>query len=249
MKIFHSVFPPSYPQKKVHPNTIKNLDKWVSLSSDVPLERTVVDYHEALVFIQQNFDSELATMFYNQPEGRFKSDIWRLCVLWVYGGIYCDIDQEILQPFISQLNITSLDFVGCSNSDLTNLSNGFLYAKKHNKIIKLNIDLLKSQYKKIKTKSDWHDHSFVGGCPAAGKVIEQLTGNPIMPLGFQQIDGMKCFFLHEKGDETLDTPTTKQKFWNSFKVYNPDTNEAVMNSRYSTYFMDRNSPHIFQPVN
>ena len=51
---------------------------------------------ECLKFIEQNFDNTILNAYNNLIPGAYKADLWRLCVLYVYGGIYVDIK---MQPF------------------------------------------------------------------------------------------------------------------------------------------------------
>ena len=42
-------------------------------------------------FIMEYFDNEIVYTFDKLKPGAFKSDLWRLCILYIYGGIYLDI--------------------------------------------------------------------------------------------------------------------------------------------------------------
>jgi len=244
MKIMHCILPPGYVDDKMHPNTIKNVNKWRELNSDLEIEQKVFNYEECCSLIEEHFDDELLLFFRTQPHGHFKSDLWRLCALYVYGGVYADIDQELLVPFRTFLD-EDIDFCGVSNMERYNLSNGFIYAKKENKIIEKNIELTYNKYRRAISNNLLGNVKFIGGCYVMGEVISELTSSQQMPLGSVRIDGMKCKFLHEIGDKRLET-VNKQAFWNSFAVY--DDNTKIMNSRYETYYIDRNKRQDFIKV-
>ena len=43
-------------------------------------------------FIKKNFDDNVYNAYCRIIPGAFKADLWRYCILYIYGGIYCDID-------------------------------------------------------------------------------------------------------------------------------------------------------------
>ena len=56
------------------------------------------DDTDCIHFLQQNFNTNVANLFKNIKDGRFKADLWRLCKLYKHGGVYADID---LVPYIN----------------------------------------------------------------------------------------------------------------------------------------------------
>ena len=246
LNIFHAVFPPEYSGKSVHPRTLDNLNTWTNFTPDISFVRKVYDYEEASSFISEHFDNELLRYFQIQPDGRFKADLWRLCVLYIYGGIYTDIDQELLSPIDSFLDINKYSFCGVTNMERYNLSNGFIYARPNHPIIKKNIELTYERYREAKQGPSLTNVKFIGGCYIMGAAISALTGENLMPLGSHLINDDKCLFLHEKGDISL-RDSNKQAFWNSFGVYS-DPHSRVMNSRYSSYHTDRRLRNQFVAI-
>lgn len=236
MKLFHCVLPPGYPDKKMHPNTLENINEWISINNDIEIEQCVFSYQECCDFILKYFDKELLSYFIKQPMGHFKSDLWRLCVLYIYGGAYADIDQKLLTKFSDFFNVGYHDFCGVTNMERYNLSNGFIYAKKNNLIIEKNIELTYEKYHQAMNNGKITDVKFIGGCYIMGEVIANLENNPVMPIGEKLVADSKCMFLHEVGDKSLEK-TNKQAFWNSFHVLSGD--KKVMVSRYENYFLDR----------
>jgi hypothetical protein len=242
INIHHSAFPPQYFLRKVHPLTKKNIEKWTGLNRHLDVTQRVWVINEAREFLDKfgsDFGLDILKWFDNEADGRYKSDIWRLCVLYQYGGIYIDIDQEPLTSMKDYIDFDTVDFVGCSNMGLHNISNGFIYAKIGSEIIRNNIHEIIRRYETNGPR---------GGCCVMGAVITDLiNGEPFkMPLGGIEIGNEKCLFLHEIGDETL--PDGTQAFYNSFGVYSNDDTVRVMNSRYSTYHNDRHHSQVFVEV-
>jgi len=50
-------------------------------------------------FIQENFDVDVLKAFDSLIPGAYKADLWRYCVLYVYGGIYLDIKFHCVNNF------------------------------------------------------------------------------------------------------------------------------------------------------
>jgi len=55
-------------------------------------------------FILKHFDEKIYNAYCKIIPGAFKADLWRYCVLYVYGGIYVDIDTICLNEIDSFLN-------------------------------------------------------------------------------------------------------------------------------------------------
>lgn len=49
-------------------------------------------------FILDHFSIEFINMYKSLPFGVMKSDAWRIAVVYIYGGIYCDTDTICLKP-------------------------------------------------------------------------------------------------------------------------------------------------------
>jgi len=50
-------------------------------------------------FIENNFDKKVLDCYDRIIPGAFKADLWRYCVLYKQGGIYCDIDMLMIASF------------------------------------------------------------------------------------------------------------------------------------------------------
>lgn len=45
-------------------------------------------------FVQENFSAEFHQMYKDLPLGVMRADVWRVAVVYAYGGVYADIDTE-----------------------------------------------------------------------------------------------------------------------------------------------------------
>ena len=49
-------------------------------------------------FISENFSEEFVNMYKSLPYGVMKSDAWRIAIIYVYGGVYADLDTNCIVP-------------------------------------------------------------------------------------------------------------------------------------------------------
>ena len=50
-------------------------------------------------FIEKHFDEEIVSAFDTLIPGAYKADLWRLCILYIKGGIYMDIKLQCVDSF------------------------------------------------------------------------------------------------------------------------------------------------------
>lgn len=60
-------------------------------------EMILYDDNDIDNFIKNNFDNFVYNCYSKLNVGAAKADLWRYCILYKYGGIYLDIDSEILK--------------------------------------------------------------------------------------------------------------------------------------------------------
>jgi len=133
-------------EKESWPKTIFQLWHSPEDVSDQMIQRTEVlktqhpDFHYQLFFldtarefIRENFESKVLTAFDSIIPFAFKSDLWRYCILYKYGGIYLDMKYECTNGFrFSQLDTTQEYYVFDVNRE--SIYNGFMVAKPNNRI-------------------------------------------------------------------------------------------------------------------
>ena len=86
---YHSIPPESVIRSWLALNPRANID--FSLDAD------------CIAFLAKEFNPNIAELFKYIPRGMYKADLWRLCKLYIHGGVYADID---LVPFRSLAQIT-----------------------------------------------------------------------------------------------------------------------------------------------
>lgn len=93
----------------------KVFDRWKILNPDYNIDFSLDN--DCIEFLKNNFNDYIVNLFKVIQVGMYKADLWRLCKLYIHGGVYADVD---LVPYI---NIDSLDkevsFYSCI-SDIDN---------------------------------------------------------------------------------------------------------------------------------
>jgi mannosyltransferase OCH1-like enzyme len=97
-----------------------------------------MDNHECLNFIETNFDNKFVEMYKTLPLDIMRADVWRVAVIYIYGGIYCDIDvlfKKSISPLLNGEELVVFTEKGGG------ISNFFFGAKPKHPSLKLVLDL------------------------------------------------------------------------------------------------------------
>tara|TARA_R110002073_G_scaffold206289_1_gene366075 strand:- start:91 stop:930 length:840 start_codon:yes stop_codon:yes gene_type:complete len=70
------------------PNVVK--ERWMKLNPD--FKYYLYDNDDCSKFLLEEYGKDYSDLFNKIKDGPIKSDFWRLCILYKYGGIYADID-------------------------------------------------------------------------------------------------------------------------------------------------------------
>ena len=62
------------------------------------------DDDDCHAFIKKHFDDRVYNAYCRIIPGAFKADLWRYCILYIYGGVYCDIDTICMHSLDAFLN-------------------------------------------------------------------------------------------------------------------------------------------------
>ena len=111
----------------------KVFNRWQNLNPDYEIDFSLDD--DCINFLKCNFNEYIVNLFKSIKRGMFKADLWRLCKIYMNGGVYADVD---LVPYLS---IDSLDknisFYSCLNIDSDCVFQAFMinFSKPKNPLI------------------------------------------------------------------------------------------------------------------
>ena len=86
----------TWKDKNLSSNLLKIRDNIIKLNPDYKI--ILYDDKEIDEFIKLNFDEYVYNAYSKLNIGAARADFWRYCILYKFGGIYLDLDSEILKP-------------------------------------------------------------------------------------------------------------------------------------------------------
>jgi mannosyltransferase OCH1-like enzyme len=137
------IFFQTWENKSFSENFQKIINTWKDHNPNY--EYRLVDSEERASFIQEHFDENVYNAYCKILPGAFKSDLWRYCALYIYGGFYADIDT-LCMGSIDRLLKEDTTFVAVVDLNRTagegthNLANGFIGSIPRHPILKYCID-------------------------------------------------------------------------------------------------------------
>jgi len=85
-KIIWQTFRSNYPPQK----SVEYIKSWLSFHQNY--EWYYMNDEKCKKFIEDNFNEDFVKMYNDLPYNVMRSDVWRVAILYIYGGIYADLD-------------------------------------------------------------------------------------------------------------------------------------------------------------
>jgi hypothetical protein len=157
------------------PITLQELTKrMVQLNPE--LDYTFMDNDQCLEFITQNFDKDFIQMYKSLPLDIMRADVWRVAIIYINGGIYCDTDVYAIEPLHTLIQGKELVLF---TEEKGGTSNFFFAAKPKHPALKAVLDLfVKHQDITRDTHSDFLVQNF--GMDLFHKVMSQVKDKTIL---------------------------------------------------------------------
>ena len=109
----------------------KVFQRWLKLNMDYQIDFSL-DSH-CISFLKENFNDYVVDLFNRIPKGMYKADLWRLCKLYINGGVYADVD------LVPHLELDKLDkdvtFYSCLSINYASIFQAFMMAKSKSPLI------------------------------------------------------------------------------------------------------------------
>lgn len=136
--------------KNLPDKMIKTINKLKTINPE--FEHRLFDDEDIKNFLSEHFNPDVLNAFNKLIPGAFKADLWRYCVLYIYGGIYLDIKYEPVNNF-KLLEIIDKEYVTLDRNHFggpVGIYNGFIIAKPNNdlflKLINKVVENVKSRF-------------------------------------------------------------------------------------------------------
>lgn len=190
------------------------LDKWKILNPKYTIH--FFDDDDCENFLKNNYHKYFINIFRHLKDGPIKSDFWRICILNIYGGVYCDIDIEPLVPF-SEYFDDSATFITTLSCHKGNINPHITASTPNNIILKKCIN--EYMFKFLTPYSYWN-FSIVF---IMSDIIKKTYGKLPLKSGVYKYENNNVQYLLEKKELNYFN-------WNT--MYN---NIKVLNNRYKNY--------------
>ena len=185
--------------------------------------------------ICKNFPSDVYLAYTKLIPGAFKSDLWRLCVLYMNGGLY--IDSHIKPISIDICSLLKVpDYVFCIDYPCSSsyIYNAFIMAPKRSPLIKELINEIV-----INVRNEYYPKRDleISGPGLHGRIIKEFLNIREFEEGFKIIDNRTYLFMsHNIVKNTVynSKNTNKNKYDIRFN------NEVICNCRYENYRKELN---------
>ena len=79
--------------KKDVPNKV--FDRWIQSNPKYKIDFSLDE--DCINFLKIHFNDHIVNLFKSIEKGMYKADLWRLCKLYINGGVYADVD---LVPYV-----------------------------------------------------------------------------------------------------------------------------------------------------
>jgi mannosyltransferase OCH1-like enzyme len=122
--------------KDLPPGMRANVDRL--MTQNPTFKVTLSDDTDCRDFLRNHFPPEVAQAFDALKPGAYKADLWRLCVLYVNGGIYMDIKLQNQVPLTSLLDREYFVYDGTfthNNIKMPSIYNGLIISRPNNPIL------------------------------------------------------------------------------------------------------------------
>jgi mannosyltransferase OCH1-like enzyme len=112
----------------------ENVDRMKKVNPEFNIQ--LYDDYDCREFIKKHFSKDILTAFDTLKPGAYKADLWRLCILYINGGIYSDIKFNCINNFkfiaLTEKEHFILDRPGHWKEGEIGLHNAILVAKSKN---------------------------------------------------------------------------------------------------------------------
>lgn len=147
-----------YPYENLEQYILNATKTWQDMNPEY--EYRYMSDLDALQFIKENFDQEWVDIFVNVPLGVMRGDLWRYMVIYIYGGVYADLDTLCLKPISSWMK-EEYDMIICPENDVHLCQWTFAATPKH-PIIKTVLDCIKEGFKSPDYTEEHYVHKLTG---------------------------------------------------------------------------------------
>lgn len=93
--------------------------------------------------LEENFDKEILNSYHKLKPFAYKADLARYCILYLYGGLYVDLNILFTSrhKWIEELDFFAFRDMDATSDNYTSMYNGLIWSKPNSPVLKTAIDL------------------------------------------------------------------------------------------------------------
>lgn len=228
-----------YNELNLVPNKV--FDKWRIMAPGYMI--IFFSFKDAAYFLEKYYNKDYKTYYNKTTYAAHKSDFFRLCFLYTYGGIYSDIDNEpfknIKEFYNPYNNITFMTALSLNNNSF---AQALIISTRNNSCLKCGLDEYINIYSRLE-KNHRHNKNYDGADLAGTRImyrtiVKLLTDNKAIKNNI--IRPHTGYIIREKVNNVLfknnilfiDEFTPNGSWQNSYMRTGFDT---VLKCRYDDY--------------
>ena len=190
----------------------------------------IFDDNDCRNMIEKYFIKEVVDAFDTLIPGAYKADLWRYCVLYLYGGIYQDIKYEPVNNFKYKELTDKEYFVRDRIEGGLGIYNGLMVCKKNNMILEKGIrEIIKN------CKNKYYGDSLL--FPTGPMMLKKLFSE-------NEINNLEFYYFGIQNNNTDNNIGNKnKKILKSYNGYREDQNKMLSNDKtkhYGNLWVERN---------
>lgn len=166
--------------------------KWVEMNPDYSV--IWFDNKQRDEFMKNNYNDRIVSAYNKIKPGAYKADIWRLCILYKYGGVYVDAYATPYIPISELLKTNNYPFI--SVLEYAGIHNGLLISEKEHPFLEQAImDCV------VNIENNYYGNSSldITGPNCLGRSLNKVLNRPVdtkFNLGVND-DGDYSFYLYK----------------------------------------------------
>ena len=125
-------------------------------------------------FIKQYYNADVLSAYDGLKPGAYKADLWRYCILYMYGGIYMDVKIKLLFNFSLNELIYSEHYVKDIDGPTFGIYNAFMVHEPRSPIL---FKLIEQVVKNVKDKYYGANPLSITGPELFGRIYEKMGLN------------------------------------------------------------------------
>ena len=193
---------------------------WKRLNPDYEIR--LFDNNDCREFLRKNYDKKHLEVFDFLRDGPIKADFWRCCIIYKYGGVYCDIDVKPLKPINSFLE-NDTDFLTVrSGEEKHRLTPELIISKPKNELLKMCID----NYLKWKLENVKYEYWKYSITRIMSTNMEKLIPEK------KKKQNKNVYFVNNKKYQLVNEIRNKKDIYDDYVEYN---GKVILLNRYPDY--------------